>query len=122
MDELRRSGRRGRGGVGFPTAVKSSGVCADPAPTKFVCSNAAVGEPGTFKDRYLLRMSPCQVIEGLSSPGRLSAPTGQESVMIQSILDAFPDDAEAHLRGGCPGSISIPHTGPVTVSVMLLPP
>jgi NADH:ubiquinone oxidoreductase subunit F (NADH-binding) len=66
VDELRHAGLRGRGGAGFPTAVKWSGVRADPAPTKFICANAAEGEPGTFKDRYLLRMNPYQVIEGLA--------------------------------------------------------
>lgn len=66
VDELRRAGLRGRGGAGFPTGVKWSGVRTDPAHTKFVCANAAEGEPGTFKDRYLLRMNPYQVIEGLA--------------------------------------------------------
>lgn len=66
VDVLRRAGLRGRGGAGFPTAVKWSGVRTDPAPTKFVCANGAEGEPGTFKDRYLLRMNPYQVIEGLA--------------------------------------------------------
>lgn len=66
VDELRRAGLRGRGGAGFPTALKWSGVRADSAPVKFVCANAAEGEPGTFKDRFLLRMNPYQVIEGLA--------------------------------------------------------
>lgn len=66
VDEVRRAGLRGRGGAGFPTAVKWSGVRADSAPVKFVCANAAEGEPGTFKDRYLLRTNPYQVIEGLA--------------------------------------------------------
>ncbi|WP_134773298.1 NADH-ubiquinone oxidoreductase-F iron-sulfur binding region domain-containing protein [Ornithinimicrobium flavum] len=66
VDELRRAGLRGRGGAGFPTAVKWDGARADAAGTKFVCANGAEGEPGTFKDRYLLRMNPYQVIEGLA--------------------------------------------------------
>jgi NADH:ubiquinone oxidoreductase subunit F (NADH-binding) len=66
IDELRRAGLRGRGGAGFPTAIKWNGARSDPAPTKFVCANGAEGEPGTFKDRYLLRMNPYQVIEGLA--------------------------------------------------------
>lgn len=66
VDELRRAGLRGRGGAGFLTATKWGGVRADPAPTKFICANGAEGEPGTFKDRYLLRMNPYQVIEGLA--------------------------------------------------------
>lgn len=66
VDELRRAGLRGRGGAGFPTAIKWNGARSDPASTKFVCANGAEGEPGTFKDRYLLRMNPFQVIEGLA--------------------------------------------------------
>ena len=66
VQELRRAGLRGRGGAGFPTAIKWSTVRADAAPTRFVCANGAEGEPGTFKDRYLLRTNPWQVIEGLA--------------------------------------------------------
>ncbi|AXY49811.1 SLBB domain-containing protein [Rhodococcus ruber] len=66
VEELRRAGLRGRGGAGFPTAIKWSTARADAAPTKFVCANGAEGEPGTFKDRYLLRMNPYQIIEGLA--------------------------------------------------------
>ncbi len=66
VEELRRAGLRGRGGAGFPTAIKWSTVRADPARTRFVCANGAEGEPGTFKDRYLLRTNPWQVIEGLA--------------------------------------------------------
>ncbi|MGH2584237.1 MAG: NADH-ubiquinone oxidoreductase-F iron-sulfur binding region domain-containing protein [Dehalococcoidia bacterium] len=66
VEELRRAGLRGRGGAGFPTAIKWSGVRDDPAQTRYVCANGAEGEPGTFKDRYLLRMNPYQVIEGLA--------------------------------------------------------
>lgn len=66
IEELRRAGLRGRGGAGFETAVKWSTVRGDPAPIKFVCANGAEGEPGTFKDRHLLRTNPYQVIEGLA--------------------------------------------------------
>ncbi len=40
-------------------------VREDPGPTKYVVCNAAEGEPGSFKDRWLLRMNPYQVVEGL---------------------------------------------------------
>jgi NADH-quinone oxidoreductase subunit F len=65
IEEVRRSGLRGRGGAGFPTGMKWRTVREDPCPTKYVVCNAAEGEPGTFKDRWLLRMNPYQVIEGL---------------------------------------------------------
>lgn len=63
---LRRAGLRGRGGAGFPTATKWDGVRTSGASQKFVCCNGAEGEPGTFKDRYLLRNNPYQTLEGLA--------------------------------------------------------
>lgn len=63
---IRDSGLRGRGGAGFPTGIKWSGLAADDARVKFVICNAAEGEPGTFKDRAILRRNPDQVLEGLA--------------------------------------------------------
>ncbi len=60
------SGLRGRGGAGFPTGVKWRTIVensADTAPPTVVV-NAAEGEPGTFKDRTILRSNPYRVIEG----------------------------------------------------------
>lgn len=66
IEMLRNAGLRGRGGGGFPTAIKWNGMRKSDASRKFVCANGAEGEPGTFKDRYLLRQNPYQVIEGLA--------------------------------------------------------
>ena len=63
--EIGASGLRGRGGGGFPTGVKWRGLRAEDAPTKYVVANGAEGEPGTFKDRWLMRHNPYQVLEGL---------------------------------------------------------
>ena len=65
IELVRRSGLRGRGGAGFPTGIKWSTVREDPCPTKYVVCNAAEGEPGTFKDRWLIRANPYLVVEGL---------------------------------------------------------
>ena len=65
IEQIRRSGLRGRGGAGFPTGIKWRTVRDDPCPTKYVVCNAAEGEPGTFKDRWLIRASPYLVVEGL---------------------------------------------------------
>ena len=65
IELVRRSGLRGRGGAGFPTGIKWSTVREDPCPTKYVVCNGAEGEPGTFKDRWLLRRNPYLVVEGL---------------------------------------------------------
>lgn len=65
VGEIRASRLRGRGGAGFPTGVKWAGLAADPSTEKYVVANGAEGEPGTFKDRWLMRHNPYQLLEGL---------------------------------------------------------
>lgn len=55
---------RGLGGAGFPAAKKWQAVLAEPAP-RYLAVNADEGEPGTFKDRYLLERQPHQIMEGI---------------------------------------------------------
>jgi NADH-quinone oxidoreductase subunit F len=66
VEEVRRSGLRGRGGAGFPTGVKWASVvdAAADEPVYLVC-NAAEGEPGTYKDRVLMARNPYQLVEGV---------------------------------------------------------
>jgi NADH:ubiquinone oxidoreductase subunit F (NADH-binding) len=66
LDELDRSGLRGRGGAGFPTGRKWRTVADAAGRTRYVVCNAAEGEPGTFKDRAILRADPYQVVEGIA--------------------------------------------------------
>jgi len=66
ISDIKRAGLRGRGGAGFSTGVKWASVAHDPCPTKYFVCNGAEGEPGTFKDRYLMRMNPYQLLEGIS--------------------------------------------------------
>ncbi len=68
LEELERAGLRGRGGGGFPAARKWRSVRAGGAAVgdRYVVANGAEGEPGTFKDRPLMRANPYQVIEGLA--------------------------------------------------------
>ncbi len=65
IDEVRRSGLRGRGGAGFPTGMKWSFAVADPQTPKYLICNADEGEPGTFKDRVILEKNPHLLIEGM---------------------------------------------------------
>jgi len=65
VSELQRSGLRGRGGAGFPVGTKWRTTMQHECPTRYVVCNAAEGEPGTFKDRYLLRRDPYSMLEGL---------------------------------------------------------
>jgi NADH-quinone oxidoreductase subunit F len=69
LDEVRRSGLRGRGGAGFPTGMKWSFAVADPKKPKFILCNADEGEPGTFKDRPILEKNPHLLIEGMIISG-----------------------------------------------------
>jgi hypothetical protein len=66
IQEVARSGLRGRGGAGFPTGEKWRAVRAVGAGPRYAVCNAAEGEPATFKDRLLLRTNPYQVLEGLA--------------------------------------------------------
>jgi len=65
LSEVRQSGLRGRGGAGFPTGTKWSTLRRHPCATRYVVCNAAEGEPGTFKDRYLLDRNPYATLEGM---------------------------------------------------------
>ena len=63
--EIKASGLRGRGGAGFPTFIKWNGVRSESSEKKYVVCNGSEGEPGTYKDRYLLSKNPYPLIEGL---------------------------------------------------------
>ncbi|CCG19314.1 NADH dehydrogenase I, 51 kda subunit, chain F [Taylorella asinigenitalis 14/45] len=63
--ELKASGLRGRGGAGFPTGLKWSFMPRAFPGQKYVVCNSDEGEPGTFKDRDILRFNPHCVIEGM---------------------------------------------------------
>lgn len=65
IDVIAASGLRGRGGGGFPTGRKWSSIASQTGTRRYVVCNGAEGEPGTFKDRALLRANPYQLVEGL---------------------------------------------------------
>jgi NADH-quinone oxidoreductase subunit F len=65
IDEVKRSNLRGLGGAGFPTGTKWSFIPkANPKP-KYLVINADEGEPGTFKDKYILEQDPHALLEGI---------------------------------------------------------
>ena len=65
IEEVKKSGLRGRGGAGFPTGKKWEGSRNDPEKTKYVIVNADEGDPGAFMDRALLEGNPHSILEGL---------------------------------------------------------
>lgn len=69
IEEIKKSGLRGRGGGGFPTGVKW-GLCApNKAPQKYVVCNADEGDPGAFMDRSVLEGDPHCIIEAMTIAG-----------------------------------------------------
>jgi NADH-quinone oxidoreductase subunit F len=69
IETLKASGLRGRGGAGFPTGLKLSFMPRDVEGQKYIVCNSDESEPGTFKDRDILRFNPHQVIEGMALAG-----------------------------------------------------
>ncbi|HRY78076.1 MAG TPA: NADH-ubiquinone oxidoreductase-F iron-sulfur binding region domain-containing protein [Candidatus Izemoplasmatales bacterium] len=65
LDEIAASKLRGRGGAGFPCATKLYALAKEVGPVKYVVCNADEGEPGNFKDRYLMENNPHQILEGI---------------------------------------------------------
>jgi NADH-quinone oxidoreductase subunit F len=65
IDEVKKSGLRGRGGAGFPCGVKWSLVDRKSGKPIYLVVNADESEPGTFKDRYIIHQDPHQMIEGI---------------------------------------------------------
>jgi len=65
IEEIKRSGLRGRGGGGFPTGVKWESCCKAQGEPKYVICNADEGDPGAYMDRSVLEGDPHSVIEGM---------------------------------------------------------
>src|SRR4029079_1636534 len=64
VDVVKASGLRGRGGAGFPTGIKWSFMKPGDGKPHYLCCNADESEPGTFKDREIMRWTPHALIEG----------------------------------------------------------
>jgi len=96
IQELEASGLRGRGGAGFPTGTKWRTVAEHTSPVlpTTVVVNGAEGEPGTFKDRTILRNDPYQVVEG----ALIAARAVGASNIIFGLKKSFGEEV-ARLRG-----------------------
>ena len=66
IEEMTRSGVRGRGGAGYPTGLKWATVAKENAQPKYVVCNADEGDPGAFMDRSVLESDPHRVLEGMA--------------------------------------------------------
>jgi NADH-quinone oxidoreductase subunit F len=65
MEEVKKSGLKGRGGAGFPAGMKWSFLDRKSENPRYLVCNADESEPGTFKDRYLMQHNPHMLIEGM---------------------------------------------------------
>src|SRR5437763_15083967 len=101
--EVNKSALRGRGGAGFPTGLKWSFMPRQFAGQKYVVCNSDEGEPGTCKDRDLLRYNPHAVIEGMLIAGHaMGATVGYNYIHgeVWEIYEQFQEAlAEAYAAG-----------------------
>ncbi len=112
--EITAAGLRGRGGAGFPTGRKWSTVlanCSTAEPTSVVV-NAAEGEPGTMKDRTILRVNPYAVLEGALIAARA---VGADEVIIAT--KATFSDEIGRLRGAIAEVLDAGWAGDVRLTV-----
>src|SRR5829696_1973472 len=96
VETIERSGLRGRGGAGFPTGRKWASILAGGPEVgdRYAVGNGAEGEPGTFKDRMLMRRNPYQVVEGLA----ISAATVDAVGVYLAVKASFEPEIEALSR------------------------
>ncbi|MEN3069675.1 NADH-quinone oxidoreductase subunit NuoF [Uliginosibacterium sediminicola] len=101
--ELKKSALRGRGGAGFPTGLKWSFMPRAFPGAKYVVCNSDEGEPGTFKDRDILRYNPHALIEGMIIAGyAMGSATGYNYIHgeIFEVYERFEEAlAEARAAG-----------------------
>jgi NADH:ubiquinone oxidoreductase subunit F (NADH-binding) len=72
LDEIKKSRLRGRGGAAFPVGIKLEAVRSSDSNEKYIICNADEGEPGTFKDRFIMTNIPFKLLEGLTIAAYLS--------------------------------------------------
>jgi NADH-quinone oxidoreductase subunit F len=102
VEEVKKSGLRGRGGAGFPTGMKWSFLAKPEGVPRYLVCNADESEPGTFKDRYLMEKIPHLLVEGMIvSSFALGANTSYiyirgEYMWIVAILEKAIAEAKAN--------------------------
>ena len=105
--EVKKSALRGRGGAGFPTGLKWSFMPRQYAGPKYMVCNSDEGEPGTCKDRDLLRYNPHAVIEGMIIGGYATGSTAGYNYIhgeIWEVYEQFEEAIEEARRAGYLGA------------------
>lgn len=88
--ELKTSGLKGRGGAGFPMAIKLETCRSTPATQRFIVCNADEGDPGAFSDRYILEQQPHALLVGMIIAGYLADAT----IGVLYIRAEYPESIE----------------------------
>ncbi|MCR4316634.1 MAG: NADH-quinone oxidoreductase subunit NuoF [Planctomycetes bacterium] len=122
IDLVKASGLRGRGGAGFPTGMKWSFVPQKEGQQRYISVNADESEPGTFKDRYLMELTPHQMIEGIIiCAWAIQASTafiyirGEFPFQYKRVMEAL---AEAKKAGILEGGTTLGKNFPLKILVM----
>jgi len=105
VNEVKKSALRGRGGAGFPTGLKWSFMPKQFQGQKYMVCNSDEGEPGTFKDRDLLRYNPHIVIEGMIIAGYATGSTVGYNYIHGEIWDIYERFEEALAEARAAGYI-----------------
>jgi NADH-quinone oxidoreductase subunit F len=87
IDEVKKSGLRGRGGAGFPAGLKWSFMPRDFSGQKYLVCNSDESEPGTCKDRDILRFNPHALVEGMAIAGYAMGATVGYNYMRGEFMD-----------------------------------
>ena len=98
--EIKESGLRGRGGAGFPTGLKWSFIPRGLPTDIYLVCNSDEGEPGTFKDRDILRRNPHQIIEGMIIAAYIMGASRGYNYIHGEIWEVYEvmEEALAHVR------------------------
>ena len=105
--EVKKSALRGRGGAGFPTGLKWSFMPRGAKGAKYLVCNSDEGEPGTFKDRDILRYNPHVVIEGMAIAAyAMGIPIGYNYIHgeIWEVYERFEEALEEARAAGYVGT------------------
>lgn len=94
IEQIKASGLRGRGGAGFPTGLKWSFMPRNPEIQSYVVCNSDESEPGTCKDRDILRYNPHSVIEGIA----IAAYAMRSSVAYNYLRGEFLDETYVRFK------------------------
>lgn len=100
IGEIERAGLTGRGGAGFPTAVKLRAVIAA-GPAATVIGNGVEGEPASAKDQTLLARSPHMVLDGAACAAELTGAARVVIVAHHAVSDIVSRAADERQRAGC---------------------